>query len=63
VLAYYAFCAAFGALALFVASRLYKAIVFLLLAGVVTLMLWYLSRHTKEQAGRNTIAGGDAPEQ
>jgi UDP-GlcNAc:undecaprenyl-phosphate GlcNAc-1-phosphate transferase len=44
VLAYYAFCAACGALALFVASRLYKAIALLLLGVVVTLMLWHLSR-------------------
>jgi len=44
VLAYYAFCAACGVLALFVASRLYKVVALLLLGIVVTLMLWYLSR-------------------
>lgn len=44
VLAYYAFCAVFGALTLFVSSRLYKAIVFLLLGLVVVLALHYLSR-------------------
>ena len=44
VLAYYAFCAACGALALFVSSRLYKAIALLLLGVVVTVMLWVLSR-------------------
>lgn len=44
VLAYYAFCAAFGALTLFVSSRLYKAVVFLLLGGVVAGVLGYLSR-------------------
>jgi len=44
VLVYYAFCAACGVLALFVSSRLYKAIALLLLGVVVTLMLWVLSR-------------------
>jgi len=44
VLAYYAFCAACGALALFVSSRFYKVVALLLLGVVVTLMLWYLSR-------------------
>lgn len=44
VLAYYAFCAAFGALTLFVSSRLYKALAFLLLGGVVALILGHLSR-------------------
>jgi len=44
VLAYYAFCAAFGALALFVSSRLYKVVALLLLGGVTTLILGYLSR-------------------
>ena len=44
VLVYYAFCAACGALALFVSSRLYKAIALLLLGVVVTVMLWVLSR-------------------
>jgi len=47
VLAYYAFCAALGALALFVSSRLYKAVAFLLLGVLVTLMLAYLSRRQK----------------
>ncbi len=46
VLAYYAFCAAPGALALFVSSRLYKALAFLLLGVLVTLILAYLSRRT-----------------
>ncbi len=46
VLAYYAFCAALGALALFVSSRLYKALAFLLLGVLVTLILAYLSRRT-----------------
>ena len=44
VLAYYAFCAAFGALALFVSSRLYKVVALLLLGGVTMLILGYLSR-------------------
>jgi UDP-GlcNAc:undecaprenyl-phosphate GlcNAc-1-phosphate transferase len=48
VLAYYAFCAAFGALTLFVSSRLYKALAFLLLGVVVTLMLAYLSRRKRD---------------
>jgi UDP-GlcNAc:undecaprenyl-phosphate GlcNAc-1-phosphate transferase len=44
VLAYYAFCAAFGALALFVSSRVYKAVTLLLLGGGGILMLSYLYR-------------------
>jgi UDP-GlcNAc:undecaprenyl-phosphate GlcNAc-1-phosphate transferase len=43
VLAYCAFCAAFGALALSISSRLYKVIALLLLGAVVTLLLAYLS--------------------
>ncbi len=44
VLAYYAFCAALGALMFLISSRLYKAITLLLLGVAVTLMLWRLSR-------------------
>lgn len=43
VLAYYAFCAAFGALALLVSSRMYKVITLLLLGIGVTLVLGHLS--------------------
>ncbi|OQY25884.1 MAG: hypothetical protein B6I34_01220 [Anaerolineaceae bacterium 4572_32.1] len=50
VLAYYAFCAAFGALALFVSSRLYKALTLLLLGGIVLLILAYLSR--RDESGK-----------
>ena len=49
VLAYYVFCAACGALALFVSSRLYKVVALLLLGIVVTLMLWHLSRRGGSQ--------------
>ena len=44
VLAYYAFCAAFGALALSLSSRLYKVVALVLLGIIVTLVLAYLSR-------------------
>ncbi len=44
VLAYYAFCAAFGGMALFVSSRLYKAVALLLLGGGGVLILSYLYR-------------------
>jgi len=44
VLAYYAFCAAFGLLGLFVSSRLYKVAALLLLGVIVTLLLTTLSR-------------------
>jgi UDP-GlcNAc:undecaprenyl-phosphate GlcNAc-1-phosphate transferase len=44
VLSYYAFCAAFGALMLFVSSRLYKAVALLVIGGGMALILGYLSR-------------------
>lgn len=48
VLAYYAFCAALGVLTLYVSSRLYKALAFLLLGVMVMLMLAFLSRQDNE---------------
>jgi UDP-GlcNAc:undecaprenyl-phosphate GlcNAc-1-phosphate transferase len=44
VLAYYAFCAASGALGLLISSRLYKVVALVLLGIAVTLALAYLSR-------------------
>ncbi|MFZ5917675.1 MAG: glycosyltransferase family 4 protein [Chloroflexota bacterium] len=61
VLGYYAFCAAFGALALLVSSRLYKAIVLLLLGAVMMAMLAFLSRRKGENRTLHP-PDADAPE-
>ncbi|MCB0232421.1 MAG: undecaprenyl/decaprenyl-phosphate alpha-N-acetylglucosaminyl 1-phosphate transferase, partial [Anaerolineae bacterium] len=44
VLGYYAFCAAFGLLALSIGPRIYKLLALLTLGGIVLAVLWWAER-------------------
>jgi hypothetical protein len=46
VLGYYAFCAAFGLLALLLSSRLYKLLLLIALAAVTLAFLWWVEKRT-----------------
>jgi UDP-GlcNAc:undecaprenyl-phosphate/decaprenyl-phosphate GlcNAc-1-phosphate transferase len=47
VTAYYAFCAAFGALALVTSSRFYKLVALVVLGILVLIVLWQTERHSR----------------
>ena len=47
VAGYYAFCAAFGALALVTSSRLYKLVALVVLGILVLIVLWQTERHSR----------------
>jgi UDP-GlcNAc:undecaprenyl-phosphate GlcNAc-1-phosphate transferase len=52
VAGYYAFCAAFGALALVTSSRLYKLIALIVLGLLAILFLWQAERHSRKQGDK-----------
>jgi UDP-GlcNAc:undecaprenyl-phosphate GlcNAc-1-phosphate transferase len=52
VAGYYAFCAAFGALALVTSSRLYKLIALIVLGVLVLAVLWQAEKYSSKQADK-----------
>jgi UDP-GlcNAc:undecaprenyl-phosphate GlcNAc-1-phosphate transferase len=59
VLGYYAFCAAFGALALVTSSRLYKLIALIMLGILVLMVLWQAEKSSSRQVDKETRKQGN----